>query len=160
MILWPVILLTPTCIFLLRIYYNYCTPHRWLSVLLTAYDSESIWLGVTLKSYQYRKFHWGDQITIGFSVLVRHLYVESETRLHSSSWIGFKSARPGVLVDMRYAHRFVVFRSLKRKGRQGDSSGIHRRRWRQASTSPANTKAVTLTTFPFLCCVSLLSLGV
>ena len=42
------------------------------------------------------------------------------------------------------------YRSLKRKGRQGDSPDIHWRRWRQASMSPVNTKTVTLTTFPFL----------
>ena len=39
--------------------------------------------------------------------------------------------------------------SLKRKGRQVDSSGIHWRRWRQASTSPVNARAVILTIFPF-----------
>ena len=38
----------------------------------------------------------------------------------------------------------------KRKGSQDDSLDIHWRRWRQASTSPVNTKAVNLTTFPFL----------
>ena len=41
--------------------------------------------------------------------------------------------------------------TLKRKGRQVDSLDIHWRRWRQASTSPVNTKAVNLTTFLFLC---------
>ena len=41
--------------------------------------------------------------------------------------------------------------TLKPKGRQDDSPDIHWRRWRQASTSPVNIKAVTLTTFPFLC---------
>ena len=40
--------------------------------------------------------------------------------------------------------------SLKPKGRQDDSPDIHWRRWRQASTSPVNIKAVTLTTFPYL----------
>ena len=41
--------------------------------------------------------------------------------------------------------------TLKRKCRQVDSLDIHWRRWRQASTSPVNIKAVNLTTFPFLC---------
>ena len=36
------------------------------------------------------------------------------------------------------------------KGRQGDNTDIHKRRSRQASTAPVNTKAVTLTTFAFL----------
>ena len=45
---------------------------------------------------------------------------------------------------------WLWFEALKRKGRQGDSPDIHWRRWRQASTSPVNTKTVTLTTFPFL----------
>ena len=36
------------------------------------------------------------------------------------------------------------------KGRQEDSPDIHWRRWRQASTSPVNIKAVNLTTFLFL----------
>ena len=39
---------------------------------------------------------------------------------------------------------------LKRKGRQGDSPGVHWEHWKHASTSQVNTKAVTLTTFPFL----------
>ena len=41
--------------------------------------------------------------------------------------------------------------TLKWKGSQGDSPDIHWRRWRQASVSPVNTKAVTLMTFAFLC---------
>ena len=39
--------------------------------------------------------------------------------------------------------------TLKWKGRQCDSPGIHWRRWRQASTSPVNTRVVILTTIPF-----------
>ena len=39
--------------------------------------------------------------------------------------------------------------TLKLKGRQGDTPGIHRRHWRQASMSSVNTRAVSLTTFPF-----------
>ena len=42
--------------------------------------------------------------------------------------------------------------SLKRKSRQDDSLDSHWRRWRQASTSPVNIKAIILTTFPFPCC--------
>ena len=38
---------------------------------------------------------------------------------------------------------------LKRKFRQGDSLGIHWRRWSLSSTSSVNIRAVTLTTFPF-----------
>ena len=38
----------------------------------------------------------------------------------------------------------------KRKGRQDDCPDRHRGRWRQASTSSVMTKAVTLTTTPFL----------
>ena len=38
----------------------------------------------------------------------------------------------------------------KQKGHQGDSPDIHWRCWRQASTSPVNTRAVTLMTLPFL----------
>ena len=34
---------------------------------------------------------------------------------------------------------------------QDDCSGRHWRRWRQASTSPVTTRAVTLTTLPVLC---------
>ena len=44
--------------------------------------------------------------------------------------------------------------TLERKGRQHDSSDIHWRRGRQAPMSPANTRAVTLTMFPFLCSAS------
>ena len=43
-----------------------------------------------------------------------------------------------------------LFSSLKRKGRQDDCPGRHRRRWRQAAASPV-TRAVILTTFPFMC---------
>ena len=39
----------------------------------------------------------------------------------------------------------------KWKDRQDDIPGIHWRRWRQASSSPVNTKVVDLTTFQFLC---------
>ena len=38
--------------------------------------------------------------------------------------------------------------TLKRKDRQDDCPGDHWRRWRQA---PSTTRAVTLTTFPFMC---------
>ena len=38
----------------------------------------------------------------------------------------------------------------KRIGRQCDSPGRHWRRWNLPSTSPVTTRAVTLTTFPFL----------
>ena len=41
-------------------------------------------------------------------------------------------------------------RALKWKDLQGDSPGIHQRRRRQASPSPANTRAVTMMTFLFL----------
>ena len=56
--------------------------------------------------------------------------------------------KPDLLSAMRQHSPWF---SLKRKGRQDDSPDIHWRRWRQASTSPVNTKAVNLTTFPFLC---------
>ena len=55
------------------------------------------------------------------------------------------------LISMALAPVPVELPSLKRKGRQGDSPCLHRRRWRQASTSPMNTRAVTLMTFPCLC---------
>ena len=38
---------------------------------------------------------------------------------------------------------------LKQKRHQGDSPDIHWWHWRQASTSPVNTRAVTLMSFPF-----------
>ena len=39
---------------------------------------------------------------------------------------------------------------LKRKSHQGDSPGIHWRRWRQASMPQVNTKAVILMIFQFM----------
>ena len=51
----------------------------------------------------------------------------------------------GVMVD------FTAVLPLKWICRLGDSLGLHRRRWSQASTSPVNTRAVTMTTFLFLC---------
>ena len=39
---------------------------------------------------------------------------------------------------------------LKRKGRQDDCPARHWGCWRQASTSPVTTRAVILTTFPFM----------
>ena len=44
-----------------------------------------------------------------------------------------------------------IIHTLRWKALQGDIPGIHWRRWRQASMSPLNTKAVTLMTFPFFC---------
>ena len=41
--------------------------------------------------------------------------------------------------------------SLKWKAHQDDCPGRHWRCWRQASATPATTRAVSLTTFPFLC---------
>ena len=41
----------------------------------------------------------------------------------------------------------------ERKGRRCDCPGRHWGRWRQASTSPVTTRAVTPTTIPFLCMV-------
>ena len=41
-------------------------------------------------------------------------------------------------------------KTLKRKGRQGDCPGRFWRRWRRASTSTVTTRAVPMTTFPFL----------
>ena len=46
-------------------------------------------------------------------------------------------------------HVVILLAPLKRKCRQVDDPDVHWRRWRQASTSPANTKVVILTTFPF-----------
>ena len=43
--------------------------------------------------------------------------------------------------------------TLKQKGHQDDCPAHHWRRWRQASTSPVMTRAVTLTTFPFPCMI-------
>ena len=50
-----------------------------------------------------------------------------------------------------YASLSLKSLTLKRKGHQDDSPDIPWRRWRQASTSPVNIKAVNLTTFSFQC---------
>ena len=44
----------------------------------------------------------------------------------------------------------LFMESLKRKGHQDDCTDHHWGCWRQASTSPVMTRAVTLTTFAFL----------
>ena len=53
------------------------------------------------------------------------------------------------ILSLRWSFDFSVIKYMKREGRQDASFGIHWRRWRQASTPPANTRAVTLTTYPF-----------
>ena len=45
--------------------------------------------------------------------------------------------------------------TLKRKGRQDDSPDIHWRHWRQASTSPVNTRAATWQPFRFCTLITL-----
>ena len=49
------------------------------------------------------------------------------------------------------AMQLMLFTSMKQKCHHDDSPDSHWRRYRQTSTSPANTKAVNLMTFPFLC---------
>ena len=56
-----------------------------------------------------------------------------------------------VLFCYAYMIFFCGSMSLKQKGRHGDYTGLYRKRWSQASTSPVNAGAVTLTTFRFLC---------
>ena len=59
------------------------------------------------------------------------------------------------IISSVYNHLIYPY-SQKRKGHQDDCPGHHWRRWRQASTSPVMTGAVTLSTFTFLCSSELL----
>ena len=85
------------------------------------------------------------QVTSGFP---------SQSTSNAELWLSLLLAWISHCIISRVAgdlvHQFEV-NSLKRKGRQHDTPGIHWRHWSQASTSPVNTRAVTLATYPVLC---------
>ena len=115
-----------------------------------------LWRNARSKMYKVTSKYFGRKIhhgtlgrwNLGFSGevlcnMVCYIYWSTRTMTWIRSRWGISCFKPTLYIMC------MALQTQKRKGRQSDSLGIHWRRWSLSSTSPVNTRAVILTTFPF-----------